>query len=151
MKYINSRDSVFWKGAFLQAYGELLRREPPTDKVLAGARIAALACNMADDCERARTSGGAACAECSGVGCEVCRFTGKADAGDGLHAPAVERSLTLVGRAVSAEVAETAVAGSVDALAIAIGQADRGTEVKRRERFGAKIGTKDDPQEGGSS
>jgi hypothetical protein len=135
MIHVNPRDSVFWQGAFLRAYGELLRRSAPSDKVLPGARIAALACNMADDCERARTSDGAACAQCNGVGCEDCMFTGKAEPGDGLHAPTVARSLSLVGRPPPPEGAPP-IASSLDALSRAIGQADRDTEEKRNERFG---------------
>lgn len=132
------RNSSFWQGAFLAAYAELLRRAPPSDKVLPGARIASLACNMADDCDRARWDEGGTCEECKGVGCEACRFTGKAGASEGLHPPSVARSLTLVTPPPPEE--GQAAPSSLDALSRSIAAADRDTQVKRVERFsGGKV------------
>lgn len=131
------RDSSFWQGAFVAAYGELLRRAPPSDKVLPGARIAMLARNMADDCERARTEDdGGACEACKGVGCDECLFTGKANPGEGLHAPPpmLERTLSLVGRAPAADGGEP-VPSSLDALSRAIANADADTIEKRRDQM----------------
>lgn len=131
------RESKFWQEAFVTAYAELLHRAPPSDKVLPGARIAQLACSMADDCEAARSDVGGACELCRGVGCEACKFTGKANAAEGLHAPApaVERALSLVGPPPPAE-GDAPAPTSLDALSRSIEQADRDTQVKRRERFG---------------
>lgn len=132
----SGRESSFWQESFLVAYRELLRRAPAGDKVLPGPRIAHLACNMADDCEYARADQAGPCEECRGVGCEACKYTGKAGAGEGLHAAPVERALSLVSSR-SAEDDQGAIPSALDALSSSIAQADRDTEVKRRERFAA--------------
>ncbi len=157
------REGTFWQGAFLAAYGELLRRHPQSEKVLPGARIASLARNMADDCERVRmTEDGGTCGECKGVGCEACKFTGREGDVEGLHAPPVERGsarLTMIGGGVGAvdvggEAPPNALpkdwgplgppgkgcVSALEALAESIDRADQDTEVKRRERFGGSGG-----------
>lgn len=128
------RRGPFWEGAFLVAYRELLRRQPPSDQVLPGARIAALACSMADDCVRERIDTDGACPACIGVGCEACRFTGNIDSAEGLHAPKVVPALSLVsGQADgTSETFELKDAIDIDDLA------------KRRERIGG--GSADVPE-----
>ncbi len=139
------REGTFWQGAFLAAYGELLRRHPQSEKVLPGARIASLARNMADDCERVRmTEDGGTCGECKGVGCEACKFTGREGDVEGLHAPPVERGrgkLAMIGGGLDPELVAggprpSAPGASLEQLGESIAAADRDTEVKRRERFG---------------
>jgi hypothetical protein len=81
------RDSEFWKVCYALSLHELLKREP--QGAIQSGRVAVLARNIADDCERARRGDGeeAACPECGGPGCGACLFTGKADARGGLRPP----------------------------------------------------------------
>jgi hypothetical protein len=81
------RGSDFWKACYLVSFYELLKREPAG--AVQGVKVAALARNLADESERARRGDGEEdkCAVCRGIGCEACRFTGKADPHGGLVAP----------------------------------------------------------------
>jgi hypothetical protein len=81
------REGEFWKICYALSLHELLKREP--QGAIQSARVAVLARNIADDCERARRGDGeeAACPECGGPGCPECLFTGKADPHGGLRAP----------------------------------------------------------------
>jgi hypothetical protein len=87
------RTGTFWRAAFVTAYGEILRRVPAGEALLQGPKYAALAKSFADDCERVRLASeaeGPECSECQGIGCAVCRYTGRAFPGAGLVAPAAD-------------------------------------------------------------